>query len=95
MNIKALCAAPPEALAHSQNQISTELPILRPHLSISPAAQRQRLRLWWRGEEGACCPGPEGQVLRHVLYVPVPHVAPKGSVRGGTRVVGVGSAAGR
>jgi len=31
------------------------------------AAQRQRRRRRWRGEEGTRRPGPEGQVLRHVL----------------------------
>ena len=31
------------------------------------AAQRRRRRRWWRREEGTRRPGPEGQVLHHVL----------------------------
>jgi len=31
------------------------------------AAQRRRRRRWWLGEEGTRRPGPEGQVLHHVL----------------------------
>ena len=45
---------------------ATELPSCAP-LSAR-AAQRRRRRRWWRGEEGARRPGPEGQVLRHVLW---------------------------
>jgi len=59
------------------------------------AAQRRRRRRRWRGEEGARRPGPEGQVLRHVLWhvlrsalrrvlgVPVLHVSTKGGCEGG------------
>ena len=31
-------------------------------------AQRRRRRRWWHGDEGARRPGPEAQVLRHVLW---------------------------
>jgi len=62
------------------------------------AAQRRQRRRRWRGGEGARRPGPEGQVLRHVLWqvlrnvlrrivhVLVLHVSPKGGRGGGSRV---------
>jgi len=76
---------------------ATELPSCAP--ISARTAQRRRWRRWWRGEEGARPPSPEGQVLRHVLWnvlrnvlrrvvhVLVLHVSPK--VRrggGGARV---------
>ena len=65
INIEALCAASPEALAHSPSQM---LPSCAP--ISARAAQRRRRRWWWSGEEeeGARRPGFEGQVLRHVLW---------------------------
>ena len=45
---------------------ATELPSCAP--ISARAAQRRRRRRWWRGDEGARRPGPEGQVLRHVLW---------------------------
>jgi len=70
------------------------------------AAQRRRRRRWWRGEESARRPGPEGQVLRHVLWhvprhvprhvlrrvlhVPVLHVSPRGKRLGWHACVGCG-----
>jgi len=45
---------------------ATELPSCAP--ISARAAQRRRRRRWWRGEEGARRPGPEGYVLRHVLW---------------------------
>jgi len=46
---------------------ATELPSWAP-ISARAAQRRRRRRRWWRGEEGARRPGPEGQVLRHVLW---------------------------
>ena len=45
---------------------ATELPSYAP--ISARAAQRRRWRRWWRGDEGAHRPGPEAQVLRHVLW---------------------------
>jgi len=45
---------------------ATDLPSCAP--ISARAAQRQRRRRWWRGEKGERRPGPEGQVLRHVLW---------------------------
>ena len=45
---------------------ATELPSSAP-ISARAAPRRRRQR-WWRGEEGARRPGPEAQVLRHVLW---------------------------
>ena len=45
---------------------ATELPSCAPISARD--AQRRRRRRWWRGDEGAHRPGPEGQVLRHVLW---------------------------
>jgi len=45
---------------------ATELPRCAP--ISARAAQRRRRRRRWRGGEGARRPGPEGQVLRHVLW---------------------------
>ena len=101
MNIEVLCAAPPEALAHSPSQMP--LSCLN-----APLSQRELHKYGggsggseWRGEEGARRPGPEEQflhhvlrhalrnalrnVLRRVLDVPILHVSPKGSVGGGGR----------
>ena len=67
MDIEALCAASPEALAHSPSLMP--LKNLTNCAPISArAAQRRRQCRWWRGEEGARRPAPEGQVLRHVLW---------------------------
>ena len=67
INIEALRAAPPEAgsACPQPKPNATELPNCAP--ISARAAQRQRRRRWWRGEEGARRPGLEGQVLRHVL----------------------------
>ena len=54
------------ALRGTPNPNATELPSCAP--ISTRAAQRRRRRRWWRGEEGARRPGPEGQVLRHVLW---------------------------
>jgi len=80
----------------------------RPHLSESRAAQRRRRRRWWRGEEGARRPGPEGKAPRNALSATSCAVScaasftcsslahrPRTIVWGGTRVLGMGSAAGR
>ena len=68
MNIKALCAAPPEALAHSPSQMPLSC-------LVAPLSQRELHKDGggggggeWRCEEGARRPGHEGQVLRHVLW---------------------------
>jgi len=45
---------------------ATEMPSCAP--ISARAAQRRRRRRWWRGEEDARRPGPEGQVLRHILW---------------------------
>jgi len=45
---------------------ATELPSCAP--ISARAAQRRRRRRWWRGEEGERRRGPEGHVLRHVLW---------------------------
>ena len=45
---------------------ATELPSCAPISARD--AQRRRRRWWWRGDEGARRPGPEAQVLRHVLW---------------------------
>jgi len=96
INIEALCAAPPEALAHSPSQMPLSC-------LVAPLSQRELHKDGggsgvgeWRGEEGAQRPGPEGQFLYHVLRhalrnalrnvlcrvlgVLVLHVSPKGSV---------------
>ena len=101
INIEAICAATPEARAHSPSQMP--LSCLVAHLS-----QRELHKDGggsgggdWRGEEGARRPGPEGQflhhalrhalrnalrnVLRRVLDVLVLHVSPKDSAGGGGR----------
>ena len=98
INIEALCAAPPEALAHSPSQMPLSC-------LVAPLSQRELHKDGggsgggeWRGEEGARRPGPEGQflhhvlrhalrnalrnVLRRVLHVLVLHVSPKESVGG-------------
>ena len=101
MNIEALCAAPPEALAHSPSQVPLSCPVV-PQTQLELHKDAALV--------GARRPGPEGQVLRHilryvlrnalssalrrVLHVPVLHVS-QGGVGGGMRVLGVGSAAGR
>jgi len=68
---------------------------LRPHLSAS--CTKTAAAVAWRGGEGARRPGPEGQVLRHVLWyvlrnvlrrvlhVLVLHVSSKGGLGGGSR----------
>ena len=68
INIEALCAAPPEALARSPSQMPLSC-------LVAPLSQRELHKDGsgggggeWRGEEGARCPGPEGQFLRHVLW---------------------------
>ena len=87
-------------------------PQAEPNATELPScAQRRRRRRRWRGEKGARRSGPEGQVLRHVLW----HVTSRTSaafcaasftclsfmchlrtsVWGGTRAFGVGSGAGR
>jgi len=60
INIKALCAAPPEALAHSPSQMPLSC-------LVAPLSQRELHKDGggggggeWRGEEGARRPGPEG-----------------------------------
>ena len=70
INTEALCAAPPEELAHSPSQEpnATEVPSCA--LISARAAQRRRRRRRWRSEEGARRPGPKGQALRHVLWRP-------------------------
>jgi len=101
INIEALCAEPPEALAHSPSQMPLSC-------LAAPLSQRELHKDGgssgggeWRGEEGARRPGPEGQflhhvlrhalrnalrnVLRRVLDVLVLHVPPKESVGGGER----------
>ena len=67
INIEALCAAPPEALAHSPSQMPLSC-------LVAPLSQRELHKDGggsgngeWRGEEGARRPGPEGQFLHHVL----------------------------
>ena len=69
---------------------------MRPHLSAN--CTKTGRRGWWRGEEGARRPGPEAQVLRHVLWhvlhstlrrvlhVLVLHVSPRAGVVGGGEV---------
>jgi len=81
---------------------ATELPSCA-RISTRAAPRRRRRRRRWRGEEGARHPGPEGQVLRRVLWhvfrsalhrvldVLVLHVSSKGGVVGG----GGGSRPGR
>ena len=87
INIEALCAAPLEAFAHSPSQMPLSCP-------VAPPSQRELHKdraaavVAWRG--GHAPPGPETQVLRHVLwhvlhnalrrvvYVLVLHVSPKG-----------------
>ena len=64
INKEALCAAPPKSACPQPEPNATELPSCAP---ISARATQRRRRRWWRGEEGARRPGPEGQVLRHVL----------------------------
>ena len=73
MNIEALCAAPPKALAHRKQPEpnAAELPSCAP---ISARAAQKQRRRWWRGEEGARRPGPDGQVKRHVLWHVLWHV---------------------
>ena len=97
IDIEALCAAPPEVLSNPQPEPNaTELPSYAPVLArAAQRRRRRRRRLWWRGEEGARRPGPEGQVLRHVLrnaprnalrrvlHVLILHVSPKGRHWGG------------
>ena len=101
INIEALCAAPPEALAHSPSQMLLSC-------LVAPPSQRELHQDdggsgggEWRGEEGARRPGPEGQFLHHVLRhalrnalhnalrrvldVLVLRVSPKESVGGGGR----------
>ena len=75
---------------------ATELPSCA-RISTRAAPRRRRRRRRWRGEEGARHPGPEGQVLRRVLWnafcnalrrvlhVLVLHVSPKGRRVGGSR----------
>ena len=65
---RALCAAPPEALAHSPSQVPLSC-------LVAPLSQRELHKDGgggggggeWRGEEGARRAGPEGQFLHHVL----------------------------
>jgi len=101
MNIEALCAAPPEVLAHSPSQMPLSC-------LVAPLSQRELHKDGGgsgggerRDEEGARRPGPEGQFLHHalrhalrnalrnvvrrVLDVLVLHVSPKESVGGGGR----------
>ena len=108
INMEALCAAPPppEALAHSPSQMPLSCPVAPPHLSASCTKTAAAAR-WWRGEEGARRPGPEGKVLRHVpwhvlrnvvrrvLHVLVLHVSPKGRRGGRHACVGRGFRLGR
>jgi len=62
MNIEALCAAPPKALAHRKQPEpnAAELPSCAP--ISARAAQRRRRRRWWRGGEWPC-PGTRGEKL--------------------------------
>jgi len=67
MNIEALCAEPPEALAHSPSQMPLSC-------LVAPLSQRELHKDGggscggeWRGEKGARRPNPEGQFLKHVL----------------------------
>jgi len=53
----------PQPTAHSPSQVP-----VAPPSPISARAAQRRWRRWWRGEEGARRPGPEGIVLRHVLW---------------------------
>ena len=70
---------------------ATELPSCAP-ISARDAQIRRRRRCWC-GDEGARRPGPEAQVLphvlrharRHALHVHVLHVPPKGRRLGGSR----------
>jgi len=89
-----------EALAHSPFQMPLSVPI-----SVSRELRRRR---WWRGEKGARRPGPEGKAPRNALSATSCAVScaasftcsslahrPRTIVWGGTRVLGMGSAAGR
>ena len=84
----------PRSVCQQPEPNATELPSRAP--ISARASQKRRRRRWWNGEEGARRPGPEGQVLRHVLWhvprnalrrvvhVPVLHVSPKSSSGGGS-----------
>ena len=61
----ALRGTPGSVCPHSEPN-ATELPSCAP-ISARAAQRWRRRRWWWRGEESARRPGPEGQVLRHVL----------------------------
>ena len=72
LNIEALCAAPPEALAHSPNHMPLSCP-------VAPLSQRELRKDGGGGGDGVArraraAPGPEGQVLRHVLWHSLRHV---------------------
>ena len=85
INIEALCAAPPVALAHSPSQMPLSCP-------VAPPSQRELRKDGDGGSGGVekrarAARAPAGQVLRHFLwhvlhhvpYVPVLHMSPKGS----------------
>ena len=98
MNIKALCAAPPEALAHSPSQMQLSCP-------VAPLSQRalhkdgggvgggeaRRARAAWAPKAINSFTTSCGirnalrSALRRVLDVLVLHVSPKESVGGGGR----------
>jgi len=60
INIKALCAAPPEALAHSPSQMPLSCP-------VAPPSQRE-MHKDGGGGGGGVAMSPEAQVLPHVLW---------------------------
>ena len=97
INIEELCAAPPEAFAHSPSQMPLSCP-------VAPPSRRELHKDGGGGDggvarmaQGARRPGSEGRVLRRVLWhvlrnalrrvlhVLVLHVSPKGRRRGGSR----------
>ena len=68
INKEALCAAFPEALAHSPSQMQLSCPVApASQRELHKAQRRRRRQRWWCGEEGARRPVPEGQVLHQVL----------------------------
>ena len=95
LNIEVLCEAPPEALSHSPSQMPLSCPVAPPS-QREPHKDRAAAVVAWRG--GRAPPGPETQVLRHVLWyvlhnalprvvhVLVLHVSPKGRRGEGARV---------